>query len=148
MHNCWIMILLLTSALPAAGQNTPEEVRAAVTKAGGPEALISLVADRAAKTTPRRLDQNTELFSATANEKSIVYYVRLLNVEKSDIDSIPELKRKISITNGPSVCTAPTANVLINEYGAEYKYIFYSKTREHLFHYVLNKMTCARGGAQ
>lgn len=148
MHPLWLTVSLLIISLPAAGQNTPEEVRAAIKNAGGSEAFISMLADKTAKITPKQLDQNTELFGATATESTIIYYVRILDAEKPEIASIPDLKRRISTTSGPAVCTAPTATVLINEYGAEYKYIFYSKTRQHLFHYVLNKKTCAQGGAQ
>ena len=44
----------------------------------------------------------------------------------------------------PSICTAFFASILINEYGAEYTYMVYSRSREYLFDYSLNKATCTK----
>jgi hypothetical protein len=121
---------------------TPEELRAAIQKAGGPEGIIADAAKAAARLAPRQIDSETEMTAAVGTHRRLVYYTRLLNYEKSEISDIASLQIKFFRQNAQAVCSAPLASILIGEYGVEYKYMVYSKSREYLFSYAYNKPTC------
>ncbi len=129
----------------AAGQYTPDQIRASIKQAGGPERFVSAIASNTAKMSGQMFDDQTQITGAIAQQKTLVYYLRLVNYEKQDIPSILALRARVASTLAPSVCTAPIASILINEHNAEYKYMAYSKTREFLFDYSFNRTTCAPG---
>lgn len=144
MRITYVTLLLALPLLSlAAGQYTPDQIRAAVRQAGGPEAFLRALASNTAKMAGQMFDDQTQITGAVATEKTLVYYLRLVNYAKSDIPSVPAFRQKVATALAPSVCTAPVASILINEYGAEYKYMAYSKSREYLFEYALNKATCS-----
>lgn len=125
----------------------PDDVRSALRNSSNPDKLISDTfragAESYAKSLPARFDEETELTGVSAIGKSLNYFVRLVKKEKIDIPDVDELRQKIAARNAPPVCTAPRASIFINEYGAQYKYIVYTKSREYLFEYVYNRSTCA-----
>ena len=141
-----LFALALTFSFPTlAATYTPDQIRSAIKQAGGPEKFASTIAANTAKLAGTRIDDQTELTGAAALGKTIVYYVRTFNHSKSDIKNLQKTKADIAGRNAPSVCTAPTATILINEYDVEYKYMVYSKSREYLFEYSYNKLTCISG---
>ncbi len=123
---------------------TPDEIRLAIKQAGGAEKFLIMVSTDTAKIAPRMLDRDTELLSAVSQGKTIVYYVRMVNFAKSDIGDITATRRNILEAASPAICTAPISSILIREHLAEYKYIVYSKSREHLFEYVINRNICVQ----
>lgn len=142
MRIYFTLLLTLPMFSFAAGQYTPDQIRAAVRQAGGPDAFVRAVASNVAKMTGQMFDDQTQITGAVATEKTVVYYLRLVNYAKSDIPDVPALRRKVAAALAPTVCTAPVSSILINEYGAQYKYMAYSKSREYLFEYTLNNVTC------
>lgn len=92
----------------------------------------------------QRLDDQTEIIGAVALDRTLLDYVRLVSYSKAEIQDLQALRRQVASRNAPAVCTAPSASVLINEFSSEYKYIVYSKTREHLFEYSFTKASCAK----
>jgi len=134
---------LALSTVSVAGSYTPEQVRSAIKQAGGAERFIAEIAKNTAKISGQMLDDQTQLTSSVALERTLVYYLRMVNYEKRDIQNISAFRRNVASLLAPSVCTAPVASILINEHRAEYKYMVYSKSREYLFEYGLNRITCA-----
>ena len=143
MRTIVLILTLLLASLASAQSYTPSQIRNAIRQAGGAEQFMAKMANRAAMTTGRMIDDQTELFSVQSLEKTIVYYSRLPNLSKNDIADLRSLRKNVAERNAPSVCTAPVASILIHEHGAEYKYIAYSKSREYLFDYAFNRQTCA-----
>lgn len=142
LFSLWLCATLLFMPCVASAYTT-DQIRSAVWQAGGPTKFISEIANNTAKMAPRMFDKETELIGATATGTTIVYYLRIVNYDKADIPNVSSIRQDLSTRNMPSVCTAPVASILINEYGAEYKYIYYSKRREYLFEFTLNKSACA-----
>lgn len=137
------LIFALCSASLAYGQMTPEKVRASVQQLGGAENFVRALATNTAKMTGQMIDDQTKLTSVAASGKTLVYYTQLVNFERSAIQDIQELRRRGASPNARAVCKAPTSTVLINEFAVEYKYMVYSKSKEYLFEYTFNKVTCA-----
>lgn len=140
-----LVISIAAAAAFAADSYTPEQIRAAIGQAGGPERFIAAIATYSAKMSGQLIDKQTEIIGAVADQKTLIFYIRLVTYEKADIPDLSAVRRKVASTNSPSVCTAPTASILINEYGGEYTYQAYSKSREYLFQYSFNRTTCAPG---
>ena len=138
-----IFALLLSDFASGAPPYTREQISAGIKQNGGPEVFLKAVASNTAKMAGQRLDDETELLGATALERTLVYYVKLVNFTKADAGDLVALRRKVASRNAPSVCTSPTASALIFDYASEYKYIVYSSLREHLFEYSFNAKTCA-----
>jgi hypothetical protein len=138
-----LTVSIAASAMSVASSYTPEQVRSAVKQAGGAERFIVEIAQNTAKMSGQMLDDQTQLTGSVAFERTIVYYLRMVNYDKRDIQNISAFRRKVASLLAPSVCTAPLASILINEYRAEYKYMAYSKSREYLFEYGFNRNTCA-----
>lgn len=141
------LFLLIVSALlsgVAQGQ-TPDQVRAVIRQVGGPERFISELATRTAKLTPRMIDSESELTGAFAIERTLIYYTRMVNYNKSDIADVAALRQQVFTRNAQAVCLAPIASILINEHAAHYKYMAYSKSREYLFEYEFDRSSCRAG---
>jgi len=132
---CWASL--------AYAQMTPEKVRAAVQQYGGAENFVRAMASNFAKMAGQMLDDQTKMTAAAAIGKSLVYYIQLVNYEKSSIQNTNEFRRQVAERNARAVCTSPTSSVLINEFEVDFKYIAYSKSNEYLFEYAFNKTTCA-----
>lgn len=126
-----------------AGQYTPDQIRSAVRKSGGPEGLILAIASNTAKISGQMIDDQTEITGAVASNRTLVFYIRLVSYEKGDIANIDVARQRLAKRNAPAVCTATVASILINEHGAQYRYMAYSKSREYLFDYTFNKVTCS-----
>lgn len=141
MKSLIIMLSMLFIPLNAHA-TTPEEVRTAIQKAGGPEGIIANTTKAAARLAPRQIDSETEMTAAVGMQRRLVYYIRLLNYEKSEIPDIALLRAKFFRQNAAAVCSAPIASILIGEHDVEYKYMVYSKSNEYLFAYAFNKLTC------
>ena len=135
--------LLLAWSFSSATASTPERARAAVSQAGSVEKLLAAMSSNTAKSAGQMIDAQTQLTGAASVGKTMVHYLVLVNYERQDIPNIAEFRAKVASTLSKSVCTAPIASTLINEYGAEYKYIAYSKSRAFLFEYAFNKTTCS-----
>ena len=138
-----LSISIVASTVSVAGSYTPEQVRSAVKQAGGAERFIAEMAINSAKMSGQMLDDQTQLTGSVSRQRTVVYYLRMVNYEKKDIKDIDAFGRKVASMLAPSVCTAPIASILINEYGAEYKYMAYSRSRAYLFEYGFNRTTCA-----
>ena len=141
----FVILAIAAGAACAAGPYTPEQIRAAIRQAGSPERFLAAIATNTAKMSGQMFDDQTQITGAAANQKTLAYYLRLVNYEKADIPDLSAFRRKVASTLSPSVCTAPVASILINEHGAEYTYMAYSKSREYLFEYSFNRTTCALG---
>lgn len=137
------LLVIATCAVQAAGQYTPEQIRSAIRQAGSPERFLRVVAAKTAAMSGQMFDDQTQITGAVAMGKEMVYQLRLVNYEKKDIPNVVALRQKVASTLSPSVCTAPIASILINEYGAAFTYMAYSKTREYLFEYSLDRTTCS-----
>lgn len=137
------LIFALCLASPAYAQMTPEKVRASVQQLGGAENFVRGMSSNAAKMTGQMIDDQTKLTTVAASGKTLVYYTQLVNFERSAIQDIQELRRRVASSNARAVCTSPTSTVLINEFAVDYKYMVYSKSKEYLFEYTFNKTTCA-----
>ncbi len=122
---------------------SPEQIRAGVARAGGLSAFLAAQATRNAKLSGQMIDADTELMGAAAVDKTIVQYAKMASFERSQVN-IAEAKAIISRHNAAVVCTSPIAEVLIGELGAEYRYMFYSKSGEYLFEYSLDASTCSQ----
>lgn len=145
MHKLHFLVLaIFTCSTYAAQQSSPERIRAAIKQSGSPENFLSTIAANTAKMSGQMFDDQTQITGSIANGRTLVYYLRLVNYEKKDIKNLPAFRQKVASMLSPSVCTAPIASILINENDAEYKYMAYSKTREYLFEYSLNKITCSK----
>lgn len=145
MPSLYILPLaLVLSGSVFAAPYTREQFSAGIKQNGGPEVFIRGIASRTASMAGQRLDDETELLGAVALERTLVHYVRLVNHTKAEIADLAALRRAVASRNAPSVCTSPSASALIFDYSAEYKYIVYSKSREHLFEYSFDARTCAR----
>lgn len=129
----------------AAESYTPTQIRSVIAKAGGPEKFLTILANKNAKMSGQMFDKDTQLTGSIAFDKTLVYYLKLINYEKKDIANLSSLRKKVASTLAPPVCTAPVASILINEHDAEYTYRAYSKSLEYLFSYSFNKKTCANG---
>lgn len=140
-----LILAISAGAACAVGQHTPEQIRAAIRQAGSPERVLAAIATNTAKMSGQMFDDQTQITGAAVIQKTLVFYMRLVNYEKADIPDLSASRRKVASTLSPSVCTAPVAFILINEHGAEYKYMAYSKSREYLFEYSFNRTTCAPG---
>lgn len=125
-------------ASQANGQQSESEIRRAIAKSG-PEAFIRMVAKKYSGATGPLGE--SEVTGVVAINRSLVFYMRLPNFYKRDIDTVA-LRRITATNNAPAICLAPIASILINEYEVSYDYIFYSKSREYLFRYEFNKETC------
>ena len=146
MQHLQALVLAAVLAGPANGAPyTSEQISTGIKQNGGPELFIRGVASNAAKMAGQRIDDQTELIGSAALDRTLVYYVRLVNYSKAEIKDLAALRREVALRNAASVCTAPSASVLIFEYSSEYKYVVYSKLREHLFEYSFTKTTCAKG---
>lgn len=146
MHKSLFVILALTGGVTCfAATYTPEQIRAAIRQAGSPERFLAAIATNTAKMSGRMFDDQTQITGAVSNQKTVTHYMRLVNYEKTDFPDLSASRRKVASTLSPSVCTAPVSSILINEHGAEYKYIAYSKSREYLFEYSFNRITCVPG---
>ena len=145
----FVILAIAAGAACAAGpykpEYKPEQIRAAIRQAGSPERFLAAIATNTAKMSGQMFDDQTQLTGAAANQKTLAYYLRLVNYDKADIPDLSAFRRKVASTLSPSVCTAPVASILINEHGAEYTYMAYSKSREYLFEYSFNRTTCALG---
>jgi len=137
-----ILLLAFPVLCFAAGQYTPAQIRTAVRQAS-PEGFVRALASNVAKMAGQMLDDQTQITGAAANDRTLVNYLRLVNYDKSEIASVPLRRQQVATTLAPAVCTAPVASILINEFGGEYKYMAYSKSREYLFEYAFNKTTCS-----
>lgn len=137
-----ICLSVTTSVASTASSYTPAEIRAAIKQAGGPEKFLAVIGSNTAKSSGQMLDSQTQLIGSAANGKTIIYYMRSVNFDKKDIPELSAMRRTIASKNAPMVCSAPVASILIQEFGAEYKYIIYSKSREYLFDYSIKKLTC------
>lgn len=138
---------LLTAMLATAASSAPytaEQISAGIKQNGGPQVFIQRIASETAKMAGQRLDDQTEIIGAAALDGILVYYVRLINYSKAEIQDLQALRRQVASRNAPAVCAAPSASVLINEFSSEYKYVVYSKMREHLFEYSFTKASCAK----
>lgn len=140
-----ISLALTVSAMSAASSYTPAQVRAAIKQAGTPERFLAAISTNTAKTSGQMIDAQTQLIGSAATGMSLVYYVRYINREKKDYPDLLATRRSVASLVSPSVCTAPVSSILIKEYGAEYKYMIYSASREYLFEYSLNKESCEQG---
>lgn len=136
---------LAVSTFSAVSAYTPEEIRSVIKQAGGPELLIAEMAKNTAKMSGQMIDDQTQLTGSVALGRTVVYYLRMVSYEKKDIQNISAFRRKVASLLAPSVCTAPIASILINEYRTEYKYMAYSRSREYLFDYAFNRITCSQG---
>lgn len=146
MHKTIICLLAIVACVAhAAEQYSPEQIRGVIKQAGGPEQFLKVIAANTAKMSGQMFDDQTQITGSVAHDRAIIYYMRLVNYEKEDISDLPQFRREIATMLDPSVCTAPVASVLINEYGADYKYRAYSKSRTFLFEYSFNKKTCSPG---
>lgn len=137
------LMALLASSATLASSYSPEQVRSVIKRAGGPERLIAEVSKNTSSLAGQMIDDQTQLTGSVALKRTVVYYLRLVNYEKKDLGNLAAFRRKVAGMLAPSVCTAPIASILINEYRAEYKYITYSKSREYLFEYAFNQTTCS-----
>ena len=124
-------------------QYTPEQIRLSIKQSGGHEQFIKSLANNAAKVSGQMIDAHTEIIGAIANEKTIVYYSRLVNLEASEIKDVSNLRTRVASINSKAICSAPIASILINEHKAEYRYMVYSKSRAYLFSYAFNQVTCS-----
>lgn len=139
-----LYLFFVATTVHGAGY-TPDQVRSAVRTAGGPERFLAKIAADTAKMSGRMIDDKSELIGSISRDRSLVYYTRVTTHTKSEIGNLATLRKQIASLNSPMICTAPIASILIAEFGAEYKYIVYSKTREHLFEYSFTRITCAVG---
>lgn len=140
-----LLVLFLVATTVHGASSTPDQVRKAVKTAGGPERFLATISANTAKMAGRMIDDKTELIGSSSIDRSLVYYVRVTTHTKAELGNIATLRKELARRNAPSICTAPTASRLIGEFGAEYKYIVYSKSREHLFEYSFTQSTCAEG---
>lgn len=146
MYKPLVAILAIAAgATCAASAYTPDQIRFAIRQYGGSERFLAAMATRAAKSSGQMIDVQTQITGAAAVRNTIVFYMRLINHEKADIPDLSAARRSIASTLSPSVCTDPVASILIHEYGAEYKYMAYSKSRVYLFDYSFNRSTCVPG---
>lgn len=89
------------------------------------------------------LDANTEMFTSVAIDKTINYSSRLINVTKSQVGNLAEVQAETRQRNAAAVCSSPTTSIFIREFGAIYKYSFYSRENEYLFSYSLDREQCS-----
>jgi hypothetical protein len=132
---------VLASTAPAQTY-TPAQIRQSIKAAGGAEPFMRRLAESSARLFPRLLDSETEGLMAVQQGRSLVYQVRLVNYSRSEIKSVEQLKSRVTGLNASAVCSAPIAKILITEYGASYKYMVYSKTKEYLFEYTVDQKLC------
>lgn len=142
-------LLAVLMLLPGmALSETPDQIRTVIRQVGGPERFMSELAVRTAKLAPRIIDAETELTGAVAIKKTIIFYTRMVNYNKSDLKDIETLRWETFKRNVGAVCLAPIASILIHEHAATYKYMAYSKNREYLFEYVFDSSTCGKNGSR
>lgn len=106
--------------------------------------MLKVISAGGAKMSGQMLDDQTQITGVVALGKTLNFYLRLVNYEKSAIENVEETRAKVAAALAPSVCTAPVSSILINEYGVTYNYMVYSRSREYVFQYAFNRDTCAR----
>lgn len=139
-----VAIGTLAISFAANAASSPDDIRKAIRDAGGPAKVVSASANATAKMSPRMLDAETEITGAVATDLTVANYLRLVNHNKEDIKNMAALREEATSSNVSAVCTAPMAGMLINEYGVEVQYLYYSKSKEYLFTVAVNKALCAQ----
>lgn len=131
--------------IPVYSSNlTPNQIRTAINQFGGPEQFLKRFASNEnEKRSGQIIGGNLKVISVIAQKKTIVYHVRLLNYEASDIGSIADFRAVIASSLSRSHCSAQISSFLINEHNAEYKYMNYSRSGVYLFSFSFNRATCS-----
>jgi hypothetical protein len=137
--------VLVVSAGAHSQSRAPQEIRESIKDAGGPERYLEAAGAAASKKVGQMVDAESELMSVSVTGMSIGAAYRLPNVTKAEFPNLTELRAAIAQHSAAKVCGATYASVLIGDYGAIYKYDYYSKNREYLFEFQLDRSTCAPG---
>jgi hypothetical protein len=126
----------------AASTDSQEQVRRAITAYGSIEKMTQASAARMSESLPQRIDSSTTVLAVFATGKTLNYSVKIDGTKDLSQSQIRDLKDRMFSEAAPAVCSGPTASVVINIYGSEYKYTFYSSERKYLFSYTLDASTC------
>lgn len=130
------------SAIVQPRQSSDQDKLRAKIKGAGPERFLAWIAELSANASGTKIDAQSEILGASAVGMNIVFQTRLINLEKAELGDIAERRRVTASRSSRAVCTSPTAALLIGEFGAKYRYTFYSKSYEYLFEYTLDRETC------
>jgi len=137
--------LLVVSGDAQSQSKTPQEIRESITKAGGPERYLEAVGAASAKKVGQMVDAETELVSVSVAGLVISGVYRLPNVTNADLPNLAGARAVSALKSAEKVCVAPYASVLINDFGAIYKYAYFSSNQQYLFGFQLDRSTCAPG---
>lgn len=135
-----LALFFINEAVHAAP--TAEQVEAYIKSVGGVENTLKEMERKTAKVLPKIIDSETELFSVISFPKEIRYSNSLYNYEKSDIPDIDALRNTLFSTNSKYLCSSPVSKILLKRKNVKYIYSFYSKSREFLFDYTVDKNKC------
>ena len=136
-----LFIIIFISELAHSAPNKAR-VEAYIKSVGGIENALKAIERGMSKTLPRIIDSETEVFSVVAFPMSIRYSNRLYNYEKSDIPDINYLRNTAFNKNAKYLCSSPVSKIYIKDKNVKYTYTFYSKSREFLFDYTVDKYKC------
>jgi len=136
-----LLIIMLSCELAHAAPNKAR-VEAYIKSVGGIENALKALEIGTSKTLPRIVDSETEVFSVIAFPRSIRYSNRLYNYEKSEIPDIRALRNTLFKKNSKYLCSSPVSKIYIKDNNVKYIYNFYSKSREFLFDYTVDKYKC------
>lgn len=124
----------------AHAQHTPLQVNAAVRAAGGVEPFVLKMASDLSGSLPMKTNQNVEIVSVAAYEKSLAFLSRLVNVDIDDVSDLDALK---AANVNYYACNSPVLGVLIKDHGVDIVYNVTAKGTEYLFQYKLDKNACS-----
>jgi hypothetical protein len=132
-------LILVNSTAALAFED--KDVRATVIKLGGVEKFLRMMADSQSKNLPQQLNSETQLLSMLATDSTMHLQHQMVKIQsKKEVDS-QFIKNFIKFQT-TKVCTSPVSNILINEFGAKYRYYYLSQTGENIFTFDVLKKNC------
>jgi hypothetical protein len=120
-----------------------DEYRASINSAGGIEKFLQKMEREVSKTLPRAKDQFTEFVSVSSYGRTISFYTKIKNATRDQIGNNHSAISETKTQSINSLCSLPLSKLIINEYGAVYKYVVLAMDGAYAFEYVVDKSKCA-----
>jgi hypothetical protein len=104
------------------------------------DAELNAFASQINASLPMMLDNATQLKSLVAINGAVSYYCTLVNLPKTEIDTMA-LGKFITSNSMPLACGNPDSRALLNR-GIDFKYIYHDKNNQYVCTLVLDKKKC------
>jgi hypothetical protein len=120
-----------------------DEYRASINSVGGIEKFLLKMEREISKTLPRAKDQYTEFISVSSYGRTISFYTKVKNSTRDQIVNNHSAISETKTQSINSLCSLPLSKLIINEYGAVYKYVVLAMDGAYAFEYFVDKPKCA-----